>query len=95
MIKEDWYPLIILYFAILVGIAVGAGIKQYQVTDHWKTLIHNAHHTGDKITVDGIDYRVIVMPEPVELQAHRSEYARRCQAITGKFFEGVKNGTNR
>ena len=54
---------------------------------HWQTKIHNAAATHEEIIIDGNRYSVYRSLEPKELQAHRSEYARRCQAITGRFFE--------
>lgn len=66
------------------------GIETAKLKDKsWKSEIHNAYMTGDSITVDGIDYRVIVMPEAEELQALRSSYARRCQAVAEKFFDDI------
>ena len=72
------------FVGALVGFAAGAGI----VEDKWKTRLHNASATGSEIIVDGERYSVYRSPEPKALQAQRSEYARRCQAITDRFFEG-------
>lgn len=92
MTKEDWYPFIILCCAFLVGIAAGAIITQHQEHAYFKTTMHNSAHTGDEIMVDGIAYHVIVKPESLELQALRSSYARRCQAVMSDYFEGMGNG---
>jgi hypothetical protein len=59
---------------------------QQDALDTWETKIHNAAATGVEITVDGTRYRVYREVEPKQLQAMRSKYARRCQAITDKFF---------
>lgn len=90
-------------FAMLIGIMLcvyGVADSSYNLgriveSERWSSTTHNAAATGDKIEVDGIEYSVIVMPEPDKLQAYRSEYARHCQAVTRRFFEGMDNATNK
>jgi hypothetical protein len=74
--------LVLLLFLLLLGVRVG----HLASSGHWETKIHNAAATGREITVDGTSYSVYRTPRPKQLQAMRSEYARRCQAITDKFF---------
>jgi hypothetical protein len=79
-------------FALLIigslsAVYFWSGLSHLERMDaDWKTKIHNAAATGAEITVDGTSYSVYRTPEPISLQAMRSEYSRRCQAITDKFF---------
>jgi len=69
-----------------VGVTIGFEVGHRDATGDAITKIHNAAATGAEITVDGTSYSVYRTPEHKQLQAMRSEYARRCQAITDKFF---------